>query len=130
MSMVPIQLLFFTILVVSILMTCAAHHNLCDFTNLKIFFFKLEFTILLLFLQLIVTYYNFANTPKNELLNYRRQYQMKDFDILGICILGTVAVDMFVCCFFSYYRYVCTYAATICELISKHANMHLLHTGT
>ena len=34
MSMVPIQLLFLTILVVCILMTCAAHRNLCDFINL------------------------------------------------------------------------------------------------
>ena len=55
---------------------------------------------------------------------------MNDFDIFGICILGTVDVNMPICCFFSYYRYVCIYVATICELISKHANMHLLHTGT
>ena len=39
MSMVPIQLLFLTILVVSILFTCAAHRNLCDFINLTLFFF-------------------------------------------------------------------------------------------
>jgi hypothetical protein len=39
MSMVPIQLLFLTILV-SILITSAAHHNLCDFVNLTIFFFN------------------------------------------------------------------------------------------
>jgi hypothetical protein len=38
MSMVPIQLLFLTILVVSILITCAAHRNLCDFINHTIFF--------------------------------------------------------------------------------------------
>jgi len=30
---------FLTILVVSILITCAAHRNLCDFINLTIFFF-------------------------------------------------------------------------------------------
>ena len=33
MSMVPIQLLFLTVLVVSILITCATHRNLCDFIN-------------------------------------------------------------------------------------------------
>jgi len=42
MSMVPIQLLFLTILVVSILITCAAHRNLCDLINLTIFFFLLR----------------------------------------------------------------------------------------
>jgi hypothetical protein len=41
---------FLTILVVSILITCAAHHNLCDFINLTIFF-KLEFLVLHLFLS-------------------------------------------------------------------------------
>ena len=42
MSMVSIQLLFLTILVVSILTTCAAHRNLCDFINLTIFFFLIR----------------------------------------------------------------------------------------
>jgi hypothetical protein len=51
MSMVPIQLLFLTILVVSVLITCAAHHNICDFVNLTIFFSQLEFLILHLFLS-------------------------------------------------------------------------------
>ena len=34
MNMVPIQLVFLTILIVSILITCAAQRNLCDFINL------------------------------------------------------------------------------------------------
>ena len=55
---------------------------------------------------------------------------MNDFDIFGIHIPGTVDVDMSICCLFSYYRYVCIYTATICELISKHANIHLLLTRT
>jgi len=38
MSMVPIVTFFLTILVVSILTTCAAHRNLCDFINLTKFF--------------------------------------------------------------------------------------------
>jgi len=33
---------FLTILVVSILITCAAHRNLCDFINLTIFFFLIR----------------------------------------------------------------------------------------
>jgi hypothetical protein len=33
---------FLTILVVSIPITCAAHHNLCDFINLTIFFFLIR----------------------------------------------------------------------------------------
>jgi len=33
---------FLTILVVSILTTCAAHRNLCDFINLTIFFFLIR----------------------------------------------------------------------------------------
>jgi hypothetical protein len=40
MSVVPIRLLFLTILVVSILFTCAAHRNLCDFISLSRFFFN------------------------------------------------------------------------------------------
>ena len=39
MNVVPIQLLFLTILVVSILTTRAAHRNFCDFINRIIFFF-------------------------------------------------------------------------------------------
>jgi hypothetical protein len=42
MSVVPIPLLFLTILVMSILITCAAHHNLCDFINLTIYFFLIR----------------------------------------------------------------------------------------
>ena len=39
MNMVPIQVSFLTVLVVSILITCAAQRNLhCDFINLTIFF--------------------------------------------------------------------------------------------
>ena len=39
MNMVPIHLIFLTVLVVSILITCAAQRNLhCDFINLTIFF--------------------------------------------------------------------------------------------
>jgi hypothetical protein len=50
MNMVPIQLIFLTVLVVSILITCAAQRNICDFINLTIFF-KLDFLILHLFLS-------------------------------------------------------------------------------
>ena len=35
---------FLTVLVVSILITCAAQHNLCDFINLTIFFFLIRFS--------------------------------------------------------------------------------------
>ena len=42
---------FLTVLVVSIRFTCAAQRNLCDFINLTIFFFKLEFLIFHLFLS-------------------------------------------------------------------------------
>ena len=41
MKMVPIQLVFLTVLIVSILIICAAQRNLCDFTNLTIVFFFL-----------------------------------------------------------------------------------------
>jgi len=36
MNMVPIQLVFLTVIIVSILITYAAQHNLCDFLNLTI----------------------------------------------------------------------------------------------
>jgi len=39
---------FLTVLVVSILTTCAAHHSLCDFTNCTIFFFLISINNLLL----------------------------------------------------------------------------------
>ena len=42
MNMVPIQWVFFTVLVVSILITCAAQRNLWDFINLTIFFFLIS----------------------------------------------------------------------------------------
>ena len=42
MNMVPIQCVFLTVLVVSILITCAAQPNLCDFINLTIFFFLIS----------------------------------------------------------------------------------------
>jgi hypothetical protein len=38
-NMVPIQLVFLTVLAASIPITCAAQRNLCDFINLTIFFF-------------------------------------------------------------------------------------------
>jgi len=44
MNMVPIQLIFLTVLVVSILIMCAAQRNLCDFINLTIFFFLIGFS--------------------------------------------------------------------------------------
>jgi hypothetical protein len=59
----------------------------------------------------IVTFYNTANAPKNELLNNRRQYQMNDSDIFGTRILGTVKtdIDVLIYCVFSYYRFMCVF---------------------
>ena len=42
MNMVPIQLIFLTVLVVFIPIACAAQRNLCDFINLTIFFFLIR----------------------------------------------------------------------------------------
>ena len=42
MNMVSIQLVFLTVLIVSILITCAAQRNLCDFINLTIVSFLIR----------------------------------------------------------------------------------------
>jgi len=50
MNMVPIQLVFLTVLIVSILITCAAQRNLCDFINLTIVSFLIRISNSFLFI--------------------------------------------------------------------------------